>query len=149
MVVSKGEQDKTMQFRIAPSTGNADYTYSLKTVLQPMVTSIRAEDVKSAPRNNQQLDHDQLAIKPSGSSGSSCRSRRVSVNADGKEINTKHEQFDLSVAMMLGIRFSVSKTSHEEKQRRVENLLDGKFTKEDFQKIDKSIFPYTQDIVTM
>jgi len=144
-----GAARQTMQFRISPTTGNADYANSLKTVLRPMATSIKAEDVKSAPPNNQQLVHDQLAIKPSGSSGSSCRSKRVSVNADGKEINTKHEQFDLSVAMMLGIRFSVSKTSHEEKQRRAENFLDGKFTNEDFQKIDKSIFPYTPDIVTM
>lgn len=106
--------------------------------------------------------HQLIEIKPSSSSShglalcsssgnmsvSTSRSKRVSVNATGNEINTKHEQFDLSVAMMLGIRFSVGKTWHDERQRRKEGSLDGNFSKEDFQKVDKSIFPYAPDIIT-
>ncbi len=75
-------------------------------------------------------------------------SKRASVNAPGNEINTKHEQFDLSVAMMLGIRFSVGKTWHDERQRRKQGSFDGTFSNEDFQKVDKSIFPYAPEIIT-
>lgn len=79
---------------------------------------------------------------------STTRSKRASVNAPGNEINKKHEQFDLSVAMMLGIRFSVGKTWHDERQRRKQGSFDGTFGNEDFQKVDKSIFPYAPEIIT-
>jgi len=77
----------------------------------------------------------------------SRNSKRVSVNVDGTAIDTEHNHYDLSVAMMLGIRFSVEKSAFDQRKRVKAGGQLGTLRADDFIKTEKYVFPYTKDVL--
>jgi hypothetical protein len=73
--------------------------------------------------------------------------KRISVNVDGNNIDEEHDHYDLSVAMMLGIRFSVEKSAFEQQKRIKAGAQAGALTDDDYTKTEKYVFPYSKDVL--